>query len=345
MTGDLLQMNPYQAIEQPVPAGGDERLKALLAWALLSPSPHNTQPWVWSVSDGVIELRRDNLRLLTVSDPDGRELVIGCGCALEHLLLRLGVEGDPVTLEVLPEGAQSDLLARVRVGSGEPYVSQPELVAQMPSRRTNRTAYHGAPMSAPERDALVKAAAKFGVTLHWVDQAPVRAAVVDLIMQSDREQMANPEFRKELSHWMRSEHSHQMDGMEADLLGQHGVAAYVAPIVVRTFDVGKQQAAKDSQLTEGSPDLFVFETAKDDQAAWLATGRALAHVTLGAMNLGRASAYMNQPCEVPSSRAELRKVLATTGSPQLVLRVGLADETHAALRFPVADVLGASSAS
>lgn len=345
MTSQLLQMNPYQAVQQPVPASGDERLKALLAWALLSPSPHNTLPWAWSVIDGVIELRRDNARLLTVSDPDGRELVIGCGCALEHLLLRLGVEGDPVSLELLPEGPESELLARVRVGSGEPYHSQPELVAQMPLRRTNRTAYHGAPMSAKERESLIEAAGNFDVKLRWVDEVPTRAAVVELIMQSDREQMANPDFRKELSHWMRPEHSHQMDGMEADLLGQHGVAAYVAPIVVRTFDVGKQQAAKDSQLTEGSPDLFVFETAKDDQAAWLATGRALAHVTLGAMHLGRASAYMNQPCEVPSSRTKLCKVLATTDSPQLVLRVGLADETHAALRFPVADVLGDSSSN
>jgi hypothetical protein len=335
----LLELNPYEAIQQSIPEEGDGRLKALLAWANLSPSPHNTQPWAWSVRDGVIELRRDNSRLLTVSDPDGRELTIGCGCALEHLLLRLGIDGDLVDVAILPDASDSTLLARVTVGVGEPYVNLPALVAQMPKRRTNRTAYHGEPMSAAQRDHLTAAAGGFGVDVIWASDAAARDAIVDLIMQSDREQMADPAFRKELSHWMRPEHSHQMDGMEADLLGQHGVAAYIAPIVVRTFDMGKSQAAKDSQLTEGSPDIFILHTERDDPAAWLATGRALAHFTLGAMDLGRASAYMNQPCEVPASRAELRKLFDMSGSPQLILRVGVADETHAALRFPVADVL------
>jgi hypothetical protein len=334
-----LEMNPYQAIAEEVPASGDARLKALLAWALLSPSPHNTQPWSWSVSDGVIELRRDNARLLTVSDPDGRELTIGCGCALEHLLLRLGIDGDLVEVSILPDASDPTLLARVTVGVGAPYANLPALVAQMPKRRTNRTAYRGEPMNAEQRTRLTDTVSGFGVDVTWVSDAAARDAIVDLIMRSDREQMADPAFRKELSHWMRPEHSHQMDGMEADLLGEHGIAAYVAPIVVRTFDVGSSQAAKDAQLTEGSPDIFILHTERDDSAAWLATGRALAHFTLGAMDLGRASAYMNQPCEVPESRVELCRLFDLAGSPQLILRMGLAEETHAALRFPVADVL------
>lgn len=336
---EIYELNPYEAVAEAVPAGGDDRLKALLAWALLSPSPHNTQPWSWSVRHGVIELRRDDSRLLTVSDPDGRELVISCGSALEHLLLRLGIDGDPVDVTILPDASDPSLLAQVRVGVGGPYADRPDLVAQMPRRRTNRSAYHGEPMNADERGLLVEAAADFGVEVTWVGDAAGRDVIVDLIMRSDREQMADRAFRKELSHWMRPEHSHQMDGMEADLLGQHGLAAYAAPIVVRTFDVGSSQAAKDAELTEGSPDIFIMSTASDDPADWIATGRALAHFTLGAMTMGRASAYMNQPCEVPSARIELRELFNLAGLPQLVLRVGLADQTHAALRFPVMDVL------
>jgi len=334
-----LQDDPYVAIQQPVPAGGDERLTALLAWALLSPSPHNTQPWLWSVDHGAIELRRDNSRLLTVSDPDGREMVIGCGCALEHLLLRLGIDGDPVSISICPDPGDLDLLARVVVGEGVPYQDRPELVEQMRWRRTNRTAYQGEAMPAAQREELLAAMTAFGVDAHWLGAAVERDAVVDLIMQADREQMANHAFRKELSHWMRPEHSHQMDGMEADLLGEHGAAAYVAPLVVRTFDVGKMQAAKDESLTEGSPDIFIIHTPKDDPESWMATGRALAHLTLGAMVLGRASAYMNQPCEVPASRTKLKETLGISGFPQLIVRSGIAKETHAALRRPVAEVL------
>lgn len=336
---EILNLDPYEATQLPVAALGDGRLRELLAWALLSPSPHNTQPWSWTVHDGVIDLRGDVTRLLAVSDPDGRELAISCGSALEHLLLRIGIEGDAVRVELLPDSGDPRLYARVTVGEGAAYDRRPELVEAMTMRRTNRTAYHGDPMDADLRGRLTEACASFGVTTHWISDDATRASLVDLIMESDREQMASADFRHELAHWMRPKGSHSEDGMEADLLGQKGVAAYVAPLVVRTFDIGKRQAAADSQLTEGSPDIVVLASAADDTAAHLATGRALAHLVLTAMAAGRYSAYMNQPCEVPASRVRLAQLIGTEGSPQLIVRLGLADPVHRALRMPVAEVL------
>lgn len=335
---NVLNLDPYQAIDEALPPSGDERLTALLAWALLSPSPHNTQPWLWSVASGAIDLHADYSRQLTVSDPHGRELTIGCGSSLEHLLLRLGQEDFPVSLETFPDVTQPRHLARVTTGSGDGYPRHDDLVGAMGVRRTNRTAYHGDPMDATLRAALEDACKEFGVTVTWVQDTTTRASLVDLIMASDREQMASKEFRHELSHWMRPEHSHRDDGMEADLLGEKGIAAYVAPLIVRTFDVGKMQAAADEKLTEGSPDIAVLSTTSDDAAAWLSTGRALARTILTAMVGGRYSAYMNQPCEVPESRVKLASLLGVE-HPQLVVRFGLADPVHAALRRPVAEVV------
>lgn len=335
---NILNLDPYEGIDSALPASGDERLKALLAWALLSPSPHNTQPWSWSVGSGVIDLHADYSRQLTVSDCDGRELTIGCGSSLEHLLLRLGQEHIGISLQEFPDAAQPHHLARVKTGAGDPYPRHDDLVSAMGVRRTNRTAYHGAPMDDSLREALTTACRQFGVTVTWVQDTAARASLVDLIMASDREQMASKEFRHELSHWMRPEHSHRDDGMEADLLGEKGIAAYVAPLIVRTFDVGKMQAAADEELTEGSPDVAVLSTSTDDAGAWLSTGRALAHMVLRAMAGGRYSAYMNQPCEVPASRDKLASLLDVE-HPQLVVRFGLADPVHPALRYPVAEVL------
>ena len=334
----LLELDPYLAITEEPPPGGDDRLRALLAWAVLAPSPHNTQPWSWSVRDGIIDLRADNSRLLPVCDPDGRELHIGCGAALEYLLLRLGLDGVPVDVEILPDADDRDVLARVRTGSGQPYENHPDLIHAMATRRTNRTAYHGDPMGQPLRSLLEGSCARFGIELRWLADEATRAAIVQLIMESDREQMSSREFRHELAQWMRPKNSASDDGMAADLLGQRGVAAYVAPLVVRTFDVGKMQAARDQQLTEGSPDLAALWTRADDATSWLATGRALAHVTLLAESAGRASAYMNQPCELPAARQQLARQLKVT-NPQLLLRFGLAEPVHAASRLPVADVL------
>lgn len=337
-----LDLDPYEAVEQPLPPVGDDRLRALLAWAVLAPSPHNTQPWSWAVDNGVIELRSDTSRLLRVSDPQGRELVIGCGAALEHLLLRLGAEQTAVTVEELPDPGDTTLLARVRTGTGDPYEYRPDLVAAMAVRRTNRTAYHGDPMDPALRSSLIRAVDRFGVECAWLEDPESRAALAALIMAGDREQMSSAEFRRELAHWMRPAHSASPDGMQSDLLGQRGIAAYFAPLAVRTFDMGKMTAARDGELTAGSPDITVVWTPADDTAAWLATGRLLARLTLEAQAAGRASAYMNQPCEVPAIREQLAQSLRIAGYPQLVIRFGLAESVHAASRLPVSQVLRAT---
>ena len=337
-----LELDPYAATQQPVTSTGDQRLKEMIAWALLAPSPHNTQPWKWAMQDGVVRLYGDYAKQLTVCDPDARELAIGCGCALEHLLLRLGLDGDCVELDLLPDTHHPDLLAQVRVGQGKPYAKLPALVAAMQVRRTNRTAYHGDPMPESLREVLDNACAEFGTQTCWVDDKAARASLVDLIMQADREQMASSAFRKELSQWMRAKGRTGMGcqvGIPTDLLGQRGLAAYVAPLIVRTFDVGAMQAAADSKLTEGSPDIVILTTRSDTKSSWLATGRALARLTLSAMAAGRYCAYMNQPCEVPTLRRALAGQMQTDEYPQLVIRLGLADPVHRAPRMPVADVL------
>jgi hypothetical protein len=48
----------------------------------------------------------------------------------------------------------------------------------------------------------------------------------------------------------------------------------MGPFVIRTFDVGKGQAAKDLQLTVGSPILAVLGNKSDEPMDWLKAGMA-----------------------------------------------------------------------
>lgn len=49
--------------------------------ATRAPSVHNTQPWRFLVAPARIELHPDRQRVLSMADPDAREVQLSCGAA------------------------------------------------------------------------------------------------------------------------------------------------------------------------------------------------------------------------------------------------------------------------
>src|SRR5918911_1973883 len=68
-----------------------KKFNFLLRYAVLAPSGHNTQPWLFKIagSNNTIEIYADRSRALPVVDPDDRELVISCGAALGTMRVAL----------------------------------------------------------------------------------------------------------------------------------------------------------------------------------------------------------------------------------------------------------------
>jgi hypothetical protein len=53
--------------------------------------------------------------------------------------------------------------------------------------------------------------------------------------------------------------------------------AFLGPALIRTFDRGGGQAAKDQDIALHSPVLAVLGTNADDVPSWIAAGQALQH--------------------------------------------------------------------
>ena len=73
------------ALEFPEGADAAEKLTFLLRYAVLAPSGHNTQPWLFRVAGDAVELYADWTQALAVVDPEDRALTISCGAALFNL--------------------------------------------------------------------------------------------------------------------------------------------------------------------------------------------------------------------------------------------------------------------
>jgi hypothetical protein len=113
----------------------------------------------------------------------------------------------------------------------------------------------------------------------------------------------------------------------------------VAPLLVRTFDLGDGVAAFDRRLASASPVLAVLWTRDDDRPAWLDAGRALARLLLSLTADGVSASFLNQPTELPEIRTELDASLGRGQASQAVLRLGYGPEVPETPRRPVAAIL------
>lgn len=326
----------------PRGAGRAAALRFCLQYAVLAPSSHNSQPWRFAVKDDVCELRADRTRALPVADPADRELTISCGAALLHLRLALRRFGFAEKTTLLPVKADPDLLARVKVGREGPEQDEDDAAAfrAILDRRTNRLPYQARPVPAAVLKELEDLARQAGATLHVVTGDVPRQAMAKLIAEADTVQFASAAFRRELALWMHHNRSQHKDGVPGAAMGMSELASLVAPLVVRTFDVGGGRAARDEQLALGSPVLAILGTPGDAPRDWLHAGVALAAVVLRATALGVAHSYLNQPVEVPSLRPRLSTFADAVGHAQLVLRLGYPEQPVAHTpRRSVEDVL------
>jgi hypothetical protein len=321
------------------------RLRFLVAYAVLAPSGHNTQPWLFRLRrDAVLELRADRTRAVPVVDPHDRELTIGCGAALANLRTAAEALGEGLAVQVLPDPGEPDLLARIQgVGQAAPAPGSARLLRAMTARRTTRLPFAAEPVPEPLRAEAIAAATREGTTrLHWVDSPAGRHALAMLVSEGDRAQMADPAFRHELATWMRWRSGATRDGMSGGAFGMPDVLTPVAALVIRSFDLGAGQAAKDQALAEGSPALAVLTTPADTPQDWMAAGEALQRALLAITAGGFTASFLNQPIEMPALRPRVAAVLGSEGDvgvPQILLRIGRAPKPVPAVRRPIRDVL------
>jgi len=151
--------------------------------------------------------------------------------------------------------------------------------------------------------------------------------------------MANGHFRRELAAWIHPNRTASHDGTPGFAFGLSSLASYLGPLVVRTFDIGRGQAAKGRELATGSPVLVLLGTDGDTPADWLSAGQALARLLLRARVDDVWASFLNQPIELPDLRGRLGDSLGRKGFSQLLLRMGYGQDVKPTPRRTPGEVL------
>ncbi len=330
-------------------AGADPR-RWLLGWAILAPHSHNLQSWLVDLREpGALTLRCDRTRLLPVTDPFSRQIMMSQGTFIELLDLAARERGLRAEVTLFPEGEfgprelDDRPVAHIRLVA-DAGVPRDPLFAQILHRRTNREAYDLARPVPPEAwAAMAEAAGAQGLPLaHTGTHAGAGAAEALALYR----RIASEAWRLELT-----TPAAMLETFKVLRVGAKEVAAHrdgltlMDPMVVwmtrlglfdRSVAPGPDDFATRSQIEDfdakmATTPAFLWMASDDNsRRTQVAAGRAYARVQLAATAHGLAMQPLQQAlqeyAEVAGPYRALREALGVSGPQTLQMwaRVGFA---------------------
>lgn len=114
---------------------------ALVHYATLAASSHNTQPWLFKLETNRIRILPDLSRRCPAVDPDDHHLYASLGCAAENLLLAAEAAG------LKCRYAYDASTSGVQIDFEETSPSRSPLFEAIPTRQCSRVEYDGSPRS------------------------------------------------------------------------------------------------------------------------------------------------------------------------------------------------------
>ena len=80
---------PWEIKKENFPNRGSlaDKIRFVLGYAILAPSTHNSQPWLFKIKNDSCKIYYDPKLRLPEADPLGRDLYISMGCMIDNLLI------------------------------------------------------------------------------------------------------------------------------------------------------------------------------------------------------------------------------------------------------------------
>ncbi|MCX6165951.1 MAG: nitroreductase, partial [Ignavibacteriae bacterium] len=224
----------WEVSEKDFPKSGKakDKLKFFVKYAILAPSGHNTQSWLFEINEDEmsINLYADRTRALPVIDPDDTELIISCGAALENLVVAMKYFEYFAEVEFFPSETDNDLLAKIKPIIGyEPDDEDKRLFNAIKNRHTNRMPFADDTIDGLKLQKLKSIASEEHINFHIIGDEGIREEVIKIIEQGDKVQAANKSFCRELAQWVHPNRTNSKDGIPGYAFGMGDLISFGSP--------------------------------------------------------------------------------------------------------------------
>ena len=334
------------------PSAQEELRRWALSYAILAPNSHNRQPWIADLREAnAITVFVDRERLLPMTDPWFRQIMVSQGTFIESLLIALRERGAAPQLQLFPQGEfkprELDGRAVARISWQTAAAAPPRdvLFAQLLRRQTAKVEYDITRPVAPAtletlRLALEDPMVQFAGTVDAQRVGPLRTLCLD----SARVEISTPRTMLESMQLIRvgsAEIARYRDGISVNKpLARVAalVGAFDRTVAPPPGSMGFNQILASYEGSSRTAMGFVWlstptaqhAAARTQRSAEVSAGRAYMRLQLTATELGLQVHPMSQaPQEFPEMRQyydQLHTLLlgkpATEETVQMFCRIG-----------------------
>ena len=334
-------------------AYADPRLKAL-SYAILSPNPHNRQPWQVDLSEpNAATLYCDLDRLLPETDPFDRQILIGLGCFLDMLRMAAAADGRQVEIDPFPEGAPDQHLdtrpiARIQFGAEGTATPDP-LFEHVLKRRSLKEPYDIEQSVSTDRLEALAAIVPDGLAVGFSNHPTFREEIRDLTWRAHLVEMETDRTAMESVDLMRigkAEINANPDGIDIggtallDTLALAGVLTR-EQIADRNSTSYKQGIEMYRAIIHTAMAHLWLSTEGNSRAEQLLAGAAWLRVNMKATELGLGihplSQSLQEYAEMEPLFSEVHEKLlpGTGGRIQMLGRLGYGPTVRPGPRWPI----------
>lgn len=274
-----------------------ELARWLVSHAILAPSAHNAQPWLFALRDGHLECWHDPSHDMPTLDFELGATWLAFGAVVENIDLAAGRAGYALTTELFPHQDEPRLVCRLRLAPSEKRFDP--LYDQMAQRVTNRHRPSRGSLAKSMVTSLHRAARDGGARLHLATAAEDLATLASLVGACDRLSLLNEAIHREVMpgyRWTREEVEAHCDGLDIDAMelfpweraGTQLLGDWSRVRFLRDIGGGKALEELGTKLVESATAVGLITIEQPGRASFFQAGRAMQRIWLQATADGLA---------------------------------------------------------
>ncbi len=297
------------------------RFEFLLKYAVLAPSSHNIQPWMFKINSNAVEIFLNKNRLLIHSDAQNRQAIISIGCAVANLCLAAKAHGLTTIIKYTLENSESLVTININGHPSELSSENLRFLNIITERQNNRSKYTKESLN----ENFIKSATDQNgrqAKISFIIEEGARQRLSSIILEALRSAFSDKKFTSELAMWLRPSLPQYKDGLVGYNLGIPYLLSFLFPWIVRYLNTVSMQIKTHEDLFKHTPAFGVVTTKDDSVASWLEAGELYERIALIAQSMELATAVLAAPIERDNYCLTIQQLLNTDWRPQVIFRVG-----------------------